>query len=446
MNNLMLKEDTIFKISDFVTEKLNVYNVLTLYSLAILNKQATNFMSCLIYIERCFPMVVETRNFLHLDFIIIAKILKSSNLNIHSEVEIFNAANSWLKYNSEERFKYAKQLLLKIRLPLLSGNALSYITNCDSMFSGSQECVKILKEVSCNKNYFKNKSSIFFTSRYCNQNKFNILVCGGYDHRNKNIVKTVNQVEGSNLHRTKIIPSMLEERNCFEAVYLKGEVYVFGGRDDRFNLVMSVEKYSPSTDKWTSVTKMFDKRDRFCACGFMDNLYVFGGIFTSCLQFDTERKFWKEIARMKGGARKRSACAVFNGNIVVSGGMDRRYNDLNSVESYDVFANEWTPMPNMKNSHSEHSLIAVKDRLFVIGRETNICEVFDKFCTQFTVLKLPFHYSYVKCVSLGKKIVVFLDGSSSILFYNVDTDNWSVESHKITSFLQDFSCVKIPWF
>ena len=79
------------------------------------------------YTERCFPIVIETKNFFHLDFNLVVKILASSELNIHSEVEVLNAAINWLKHNIEERNKYAKQLLLKVRLPLLSEHALKYV-------------------------------------------------------------------------------------------------------------------------------------------------------------------------------------------------------------------------------------------------------------------------------------------------------------------------------
>ena len=37
-----------------------------------------------------------------------------------------------------------------------------------------------------------------------------------------------------------------------------------------------------------------------------------------------------------------AACTVFRGNIVVSGGMGINGLFLNSIESYDVFANKWT--------------------------------------------------------------------------------------------------------
>ena len=96
-------------------------------------------------------MVVETQNFLHLDFNLMLKILASSKLNIHSEVEIFNAVITWLKHNNEERSKYAIQLLLKVRLTLLSEHALNYIKDCNSSFNEVHEFEKIINEVLCSK-------------------------------------------------------------------------------------------------------------------------------------------------------------------------------------------------------------------------------------------------------------------------------------------------------
>ena len=43
----------------------------------------------------------------------------------------------------------------------------------------------------------------------------------------------------------------------------------------------------------------------------------------------------------------RKACAVYQENIVVSGGMVTDGRVLNTVEPYDVFFNEFSPMPNM---------------------------------------------------------------------------------------------------
>ena len=160
------------------------------------------------------------------------------------------------------------------------------------------------------------------------------------------------------------------------------------------------------------------------------------------MQFNLNDNSWKEICEMnevKDGA----ACVVFQGNIVVSGGVDNNNNRLNTVESYDVFGDKWTSMPNMINSHSYHSLVVVKDKLFVIGNEIYFCEVFDNVSKNFVSLKHPPSMSYNKSVAIGNRIVVFQENQSTILCYDVDKDEWSEESCEVTKYLDDFSCAKL---
>ena len=192
--------------------------------------------------------------------------------------------------------------------------------------------------------------------------------------------KTVHEIDGTNLAKIKLLPQMTHCRLRSEVIFLKGEVYVMAcGKSNA-----PVEKYSPLTKTWNEVADKFDGRVNFCACAFMDKIYMFGGswctnITNSCLQFDTTKEnrldeFWKETSVMTV-ERRHAACVVFQGNIVVSGG-DNIYNDLSSVESYDVYSNKWSPMPRMINVQSNHSLVNVKDKLFVIGHGENRCEIF----------------------------------------------------------------------
>ena len=81
--------------------------------------------------------------------------------------------------------------------------------------------------------------------------------------------------------------------------------------------------------KWVKVTDIPDKRQDFCACAFIDSIYTFGGFKSgrgytnSCLEFDAKTLNWKEVAKMN---RKKAfaACAVYEGNIVVSGGSENQ--------------------------------------------------------------------------------------------------------------------------
>ena len=105
LNKLMLKEDK--KSTKNMIERLNFKNVIAIYSFAKTNNLFDVAELSIEFIERCFQMLTETENFSQLDFDCVMKIVSSSELNIHSEVEVFDAVNTWLKHNSEERSKYA---------------------------------------------------------------------------------------------------------------------------------------------------------------------------------------------------------------------------------------------------------------------------------------------------------------------------------------------------
>ena len=209
MNVLKLNEDIL--ISQYVDDKITFQNVSTFYQLAKLNKLTSLAELTFSYIERCFSIVAETQNFLEIEFNFIGKILKSSELSVRSELEVLNAATSWLKHNSNERSKFAKQLLLTVRLPLLSDHALDYILNSVPAYNENIECVDILKQISNDKETcFQNKSSNHYTSRYCNNNKFNILLCGGSGDECKT-VSNVKQIDGKDLNNVKVHSLMTKE-------------------------------------------------------------------------------------------------------------------------------------------------------------------------------------------------------------------------------------------
>ena len=395
-------------------------------------------------------MLVETKDFTELDIIQVKKILGSSELEITSEVEVVEAASLWLSYKSEERRKFVKDVITKVRFSLLSDHFLKHLSSKISLPS----IKAILKDMLEKKNSICNyKPNSYVANRYCSRSTFNVLVCGGYKPISFNTVSDVYQIDGSNLKSVNILSSMKETRVCHKAVYVKGNVFVFAGYcDDNDNSTKFLERYSLSTKTWDIVAELFDNRQNFSTCAFMDKIFIMGGSkvlpLNSCLQFDTKRnKFkWKEVAAMDE-ERTNSACAVFEGKIVVSGGCNDE--ELRSVESYDVMKNSWSAMPNMIGSKSDHSLVVVKNQLFAIGAYTDRCEVFDKGSNQFVALKSP--NLKIKVISdnfiaVGTKIFLINDYGNSINAYDVENNEWFHESSEISEYLQDFACVKIPYY
>ena len=121
-------------------------------------------------------MVAETSGFLELDIFSVKKILQSSNLCITSEIEVFHAANYWVCHNSEQRSKFAKDLLLSVRLPLLSEPALTYLLQDTSSICDVNECNSIMNDILLNSDaVLKKLPSKKFEARYCDLFKILLL-------------------------------------------------------------------------------------------------------------------------------------------------------------------------------------------------------------------------------------------------------------------------------
>ena len=247
-------------------------------------------------------MLVESENFLQLDFYHLLKIISNSGLYLTSELEVFNAVDKWLNYNVKERTKFAEQLLPKVRFYLLSEDSFKFVSNKFSRFLKINETNKLFDVVERKKKLFKKSLNISCMSRSCDQKEFKILVFGGHHRTLCRSVENVNQVDLSSFTTLKSLSPFQKKSWYYQAVCLKGEAYLFGKKNDR----LVADKYSPATDTWHELTDAFDDREKFCACAFVDKIYLFGGnlfetpftALDSCLQFDPKQKSWSLVARM----------------------------------------------------------------------------------------------------------------------------------------------------
>ena len=152
------------------------------------------------------------------------------------------------------------------------------------------------------KNKYKSLSS-YHTSRYCNQKYFKLLVCGGRKARTSMTYSNVSCIDVNKVEDVEAYPPMKTKRNILKVVYLKDDIYVFGGWNNNHDWIKSVDKYSLISKTWSQVAEITDDRQCFCVCAFIDRKFVLGGIFkgditNSCLHFVTSDYNWKEVAKM----------------------------------------------------------------------------------------------------------------------------------------------------
>ena len=452
LNQLELDKCTKDSVHDFIKSKINPQNVATffclskLYSLSDLSKVTMDYIQC------WFTAVAKTKNFLHLDFALIKRIVSSSELNTTSEIEVFTAANDWMSCNFQQKVKHAKHLLLLIRLPLLTDSAFTHVLTKSSAFHKVDECLTLINVILENKElYFKQLPSSSFSCRYYSNNNFDILHCGDYsfiiDDYYSNYYSDsifVNKIDGRNLIRSRSVPSLTNNRlfqeNHTPVIYLKGHVYLLNCLFNEVSDFEKIEKYSIATDSVEVIGELFNNRENYCACGFIDRIYFIGGylkdmyvltLTATCTYFDTENYEWVDVERMQE-ARSQAACTVFEERIVVSGGFNDDDDDyLNTVEAYDHIADEWTYMPSMIESTCGHSLIAIKNKLFAIGADKEFLEMYDSKSNTFVAIKKhpTYNNSYgysrlAHAIGMEKKVFIFRYESSKTLCYDVVKDEW----------------------
>ena len=455
-NSILLSEELENELCNYIESTINYKNASIYYKLTSVVHLPKFVKVVLRYIEYCFSLFVETKNLLEMDYKFVAKILSSSNIDITSEIEIFDVGNNWLRYNVSDRLKYAKSILLKVRLSLLKQSELDYILYKFSSFGYNEECVNLINDIIRNKNVVDWKElNICTTGRYCEENKYSMLAFNK-DFNSLNLIQ-LNDNE-KQLKCVKEFPTLNVVPKYFRAIYLKGNIYVFGCilSKDR----MSLDKYDLIIKTWEEDITFYGRKTHgFCACVFMNNIYILGGILLEehsiratrkSLKFHTQNEYLlKYIAPMKN-IRVHAPCTVFEGRVVISGGEEDVMGSqlTNTVEIYDHIYDKWSYMPNMVEERSFHKLVSFKHKLYVIGGQSYSCEVYDNTCKKFVIMKPPpIHFNFTNtagAVSMENKIIVFHKKLQLLAFYDITKDKWSEETYESYKSYNFNNCIKIP--
>ena len=293
-------------IHNSVNRKLNV-NTATFYY--AFSDTFTNFHSALEYIERWFGLVVEEKKHLDLMFEQFEKVLYSSNLNISSEVEIFNAADGWINHDADQRCKFAKELIKKVRLHLLSSAALNNLLSNENWFSKSSHSKIYIENVMNRKTGF-DYERIDHQNRYCGHSQFDMLIS-----HDANKFHDIYKFEQNKLNRTVKVACRNKCFNVCSVVSINENIYFLGKS--------SFYSYSLIKKQWTDEMHFPENHILYCACSLMDTIYFLGGHsqfqtraikqVIYCTAFNTKLGNWKRITGMTG-ERNSATCVVYGVN------------------------------------------------------------------------------------------------------------------------------------
>eukprot|EP00403_Amphidinium_massartii_P029225 CAMPEP_0178390930 /NCGR_PEP_ID=MMETSP0689_2-20121128/10899_1 /TAXON_ID=160604 /ORGANISM="Amphidinium massartii, Strain CS-259" /LENGTH=429 /DNA_ID=CAMNT_0020011453 /DNA_START=75 /DNA_END=1361 /DNA_ORIENTATION=- len=163
-------------------------------------------------------------------------------------------------------------------------------------------------------------------------------------------------------------------------VLLRGaakDIFVIGGKNDIAPALDTIERYSPSQQRWSTSVPL--PRPRYgCAAAAVDgSLYVMGGddgtrVLANVDRFDPQSGQWDRRPRMPT-PRSRCAAAVIKGMVYVIGGRESlsTYSHLTATERYEVLQGRWDALPPLHVAPLGCAAAALEGKVYLVGHVSN---------------------------------------------------------------------------
>ena len=438
---------------DALKEKVNKYNVFFFLNICRAFSLDTLKKYIMSLLKNNFITFSQTDSFNACDNKTFQSIIKSSELNVSNEIEVFQAVISWVSYDEKNRRSFMCDLLKTVRLPLLPPEVIKRVVGNHPLCKSCQNCSEYIKHV-VEKMSDSNKPESTdqqFQNR-CSVNKYVPFKFAKNMKDQKAFFET-----GAGF----IVEQLGSKRSSLQ---VNNFAY-------RFNERRGLRVISKYDKKWKQILPE-DFVEEHAVCYFMKKLYVLGGAeyndrrgvwddpLKRCYSYDPKTDRMRRTRSMKED-RMAHSCVVFNGRIVVTGGCT---NVKKSVEAYCHFEDRWTYMPAMTRERWGHASVSNGNRMYVIGGNKGMkfrrsCEGFDLVSGRFTYVKPMLRpvsaretfwsngkiFVWVKREKVYEDFYFFTnrrkDQTEGVFVYDVNADRWTSASVQILASIPPLSVV-----
>ncbi len=124
----------------FLASQFHPSNCLGIRTFSQLHSCPELYKKCCMFMQQRFPEIALHEEFLELSFEDLCVILSDSNLNVRGEEQVYESGLAWIKHRLEERKHRIADLLVCVRMPLMSAMYLSREVHSETLvmnnFSG----------------------------------------------------------------------------------------------------------------------------------------------------------------------------------------------------------------------------------------------------------------------------------------------------------------------
>ncbi|XP_049515170.1 kelch-like ECH-associated protein 1 isoform X2 [Dermacentor silvarum] len=360
--------------------------------------------------------VCRLDEFLSLPWSRLIELLRRDGLNVHSEIEVYEALVRWVRHDERQRAGDLESALRKaVRCHRLAPSFLRrQLAHC-ALLRDSPGCADYLADVVRDLTLHRGCSCC---DERCPSVPSLLYVAGGYLRRSLSTVDCFSAESGS----WSALPPLPLERSGPGGAFLAGLLYVVGGRLLRpppemgedvavvhcfdparngwsercpmgeprhrlglavldgllyavagshgTNCLSSVERYDPSTNAWTSVAGLSLARYGLGAAVVRRRLYAVGGCdsatkFGLVERYCPEQDRWDVVAPLKV-PRSGAGTVAFGKHIYVIGGYDGQ-GQVSSVERYDTDLDIWEMVAPLNTRRSALSAAVLDGKIYALG-------------------------------------------------------------------------------
>ncbi|XP_077285139.1 kelch-like protein 41b [Arctopsyche grandis] len=317
-----------------------------------------------------FDILYKTPEFLSLPALVLADILKSDDLNVYSEEDVFNSVKLWVNFDKTNRRNELAGLLSFVKLPLLSTEFI--ITEAMDICSSYPECVGILKQAM--QPILSNYQCLLQKESLRRRSEKIALFGGGVS----DVANTVDIYDARNESWT-LSKSFQFNRHHFASVLINDWILIIGGTTAARTGDTSVDYIDLKNGEVHQLKPLNQARAWFPAVTLRrdstTDVYAIGGkantdISSSVERWNSKTKNWEmNVAPMLQALHIHSA-SVISGKIYVAGGrtsIGGKHQTINALQVYSVECNSWSYLAPMIQARDYHSSIAIRGKLYIAG-------------------------------------------------------------------------------
>ena len=436
----------------YLERKLTPTNAVEILMLAKKHDCVALVASCENMIQENFVMVSQSIGFRKCSTEILLDFVKSEELKVMKEEEVYEAVMQWVRHNSYEGERNLSKIFQYIRIPLMSPLYIAENIEKDELIKRNQECLEMVQEA---KNYNPSSDRIQYDSLKTRPRKFmgvvwGIVVVGGWqeDFPTKDVYAFLPSSK-----KWHPLSPIFAPRYNHAVVSCDGFIYVIGGRDDSTKLISSVMRFDTSSNRWSYISSLPYPLAALGVVAFDGQMYSIGGIsgigsVNFVFKYSARKDIWQKVASLnmpRGG----SAVVADENNIYAIGGVHKTGSEittswkyLDSMEIYDKEKNTWKFSRSLLSPRAYASAVCMNRRIFLVGGQGQMlgaCKGFDVYnivteeWNSYPYLGVPRSLSGIS-ISGTKFYVVggmSKDGEcvNTVETYDVSRDHWT----KITS-------------